>query len=425
METVKSRERQSQLGLPTQARRERGTEGAVNGTVYAKRNYLVGSVAQAQEIASGVVGTWDLPERTDFGLPEVDDRYHVWRVPLLYSDERVGEIVIDARSAVTDSRRSTARATVVARLQHAQTGDASVQGAERMDRIRRRVTIPEMRNTILSGASQDTLRCLPAESVQLMFTSPPYFNARPDYADYRAYADYLSSLRAVIHEVHRVLEEGRFAVINCSPVLVRRARRSEASKRIAVPFDIHQIFVTEGFEFIDDIIWVKPTGAGWATGRGRRFAADRNPLQYKAVPVTEYVLVYRKQSDRLIDWHIRHHPDRSAVERSKIADGYEVTNVWRIPPAHCKAHPAVFPSELAEKVIRYYSFEHDVALDPYAGVGTVGGAAIKLNRRFVLSEINPDYIDQIRKNACSWLGKEASQVHCVNCAPVPADCALF
>jgi len=35
----------------------------------------------------------------------------------------------------------------------------------------------------------------------------------------------------------------------------------------------------EGFDFIDDIIWVKPEGAGWATGRGRRFAADRNPLQ--------------------------------------------------------------------------------------------------------------------------------------------------
>lgn len=425
METFKNRERQSQLGLQTQARCEQGREGVVNSTVYTKRNYLVGSVSQAQEIASGVVGTWGLPERTGFGLPEVDDRYHVWRVPLLYLDERVGEIVIDARSAVVDSRRSTTRATIIARLQHAQTGDASVDGLERMDRIRRRVTVPEMRNTILSGPSQETLQCLPAESVQLMFTSPPYFNARPDYADYRAYADYLFSLRAVIHEVHRVLEEGRFAVINCSPVLVRRARRSEASKRIAVPFDIHQIFVEEGFEFIDDIIWVKPAGAGWATGRGRRFAADRNPLQYKAVPVTEYVLVYRKQSDRLIDWHIRNHPNRSAVERSKIADGYDVTNVWHISPAHCKTHPAIFPLALAEKVIRYYSFENDVALDPYAGVGTVGGAAIKLNRRFVLSEINPDYIDQIRKNAYSWLGKEASQVHCVNCAPIYADCALL
>ena len=45
-----------------------------------------------------------------------------------------------------------------------------------------------------------------------------------------------------------------------------------------------------------DIIWRKPEGAGWNLGRGRRFAADRQPLQYKPVTVTEYVLVYRKRN---------------------------------------------------------------------------------------------------------------------------------
>ena len=126
----------------------------MNGTVYTKRNYVVGSVAQAQQIAAGVMGTWDLQESTTFGLPEVDDRYHVWRVPLLFSKGRVGEIVIDARSGAVDGRRSTSRATVIARQRHAQTGDASVEGVERNDRIRRRVAVPEMRNTILSGPSE-------------------------------------------------------------------------------------------------------------------------------------------------------------------------------------------------------------------------------------------------------------------------------
>jgi DNA modification methylase len=77
---------------------------------------------------------------------------------------------------------------------------------------------------------------------------------------------------------------------------------------LAVPFDVHRLFIEEGYDFIDDIIWVKPEGAGWATGRGRRFAADRNPLQYKPVPVTEYILVYRKRTPKLIDWNIRAHP---------------------------------------------------------------------------------------------------------------------
>ncbi len=191
-------------------------------------------------------------------------------------------------------------------------------------------------------------------------------------------------IRKIIHHCHRVLNEGRFFVINISPILIRRTSRKEASRRIAVPFDFHRIFIEEGFEFIDDIIWVKPEGAGWATSRGRRFAADRNPLQYKPAPITEYVLVYRKKTERLIDWHIRKHPDQQLVSESKINDDYEKTNVWRIRPAHSPKHPAIFPIELAERVIKYYSFKNDVVLDPFAGIGTVGKAAIKLGRRFVL-----------------------------------------
>ena len=101
---------------------------------------------------------------------------------------------------------------------------------------------------------------------------------------------------------------------------------------------------TIGFEFIDDIIWQKPEGAGWHLGRGRRFAADRQPLQYKPVTVTENLVVYRKRTDNLIDWNLRNHPDPDAIRASLIEDGYERNNVWQLHPAHHKEHPAVFPS---------------------------------------------------------------------------------
>src|SRR5438477_4143490 len=171
---------------------------------------------------------------------------------------------------------------------------------------------------------------MPSATVVLVLTSPPYFNDRPEYSDYEIYEQYLFKMRQVINRIHRVLNDGRFFVINCAPVLLRRASRNESSKRIAVPFDLHRIFIEEGYDIIGDIIWVKPEGAGWATGRGRRFSADRNPLQYKAVPVTEYVRVYRKHTDLLIDWHIRNHPNRDLLAASKIGNGYERTNVWRI-----------------------------------------------------------------------------------------------
>jgi len=232
-------------------------------------------------------------------------------------------------------------------------------------------------------------------------------------------------MRQVISRAHRVLSEGRFFVINTSPVLLRRTSRNEASKRIAVPFDLHRIFIEEGFDFIDDIIWVKPEGAGWATGRGRRFAADRNPMQYKAVPVTEYIMVYRKKTDKLIDWFIRNHPDRDIIENSKVADGYEKTNIWKIHPKTNSKHPAAFPKELAQKVISYYSFKNDVVFDPFAGSGTVGAAAADLKRRFVLFELNPNYIKLIREELRIWPNIAPNSVMYINCDPVERQTELF
>ena len=252
-----------------------------------------------------------------------------------------------------------------------------------------------LNNTLLQGNCAETLKKLPDESVNLVFTSPPYYNAKPEYSEYHTYEEYLSLLRSVIKECHRVLSEGRFFVINVSPVLIRRASRNEASKRIAVPFDLHRLFIEEGYEFVDDIHWVKPEGAGWALGRGRRFAADRNPLQYKPVPVTEYILVYRKKTDKLIDWNIRNHHSKEDVFESKIGDGYEKTNLWKINPSRYRKHPATFPYELAERVIKYYSFKNDVVLDPFAGSGTTAKAAIDLGRKFVMCEISEQYIDLI------------------------------
>lgn len=275
--------------------------------------------------------------------------------------------------------------------------------------------VSSLRNTIGLGDSAKLLDEMPASSVDLVFTSPPYFNARVEYSDYHEYGLYLEKMRQIIRKTHRVLSEGRFFVINCSPVILRRASRNQSSKRIAVPFDLHRLFIEEGFDFIDDIIWVKPEGAGWATGRGRRFAADRNPLQYKAVPVSEYVLVYRKRTDLLIDWHIRNHPEKELVRESKIEGEYERTNIWKIQPNTNSKHPAAFPLELARKVIQYYSFKKDVVLDMFAGSGTVGAAAAKLGRRFILFELNSEYVESMRKDAYSWLGQDADHILCLNC----------
>ena len=381
-------------------------------TVAERRNYRVKNVSGAKKIASEYLVGIDLKKVIKFGLPEIDDRYHYWRIPLKNQNKVIGEVVIDAKTSLIVSKKTSGKSILETKL----------LGREKKSKVKKKNELPEistLRNTIGLGDSEQLLKETPKSSVNLVFTSPPYYNARPEYTEYLSYEEYLLKMRKIIRQCHRVLSEGRFFVLNISPILIRRGSRSESSRRIAVPFDFHQLFIKEGFEFIDDIIWLKPEGAGWATGRGRRFSADRNPLQYKAVPVTEYVLVYRKKTDKLIDWNIRKHPNREAVKKSRIDDGYERTNVWGITPESTKKHPAIFPKKLAEKVIRYYSFIGDVVLDPFAGIGTVGSVATKLKRRFVLFELEKQYIKVITSNMHTWGLDDLEDINWVNCPPPP------
>jgi DNA modification methylase len=248
-------------------------------------------------------------------------------------------------------------------------------------------------NILGSGDSEFLLPQLPEESVHLIFTSPPYFNAKPECCQFDNYESYLSKIQKIVSLCHRVLSEGRYFILNSSPVIIPRSQRNRLSKRLAIPFDLHRIVIDAGFDFIDDIIWMKPEGAG--CGRGRDFSRYRTPLHYKCVPITEYVMVYRKHTDKLLDWNVRNHPNQDAVKRSKINGDYEKTNVWKIQPVTKSFHPAPFPFALAERIIRYYSIEGDIVLDPFAGSGTTGTAATLLNRKFILIEKKQEYFHRI------------------------------
>ena len=321
----------------------------------------------------------------DLGLPEYDDRIDQWRVSLLARHngrDAVGEVrVSDGRVVFsTDLTMAKERCRI-----YAPNSAVGRRGAP--------ITFRPIPSRLVLGDAADVLADYPPGSIQLVFTSPPYFNAKPEYHESADYDGYLDLLADVFGKCHDILSEGRFLVVNTSPVLVRRAHRNASSRRIPITFDLHRVLDRIGFEFIDDIIWQKPEGAGWHLGRGRRFAADRQPLQYKPVTVTENIVVYRKRTDRLIDWNLRNHPSREAVRKSLIDDGYERTNVWQLHPGHHKKHPAVFPEALAERVIRYYSFVDDMVLDPFAGVGTTGRVAGRLKRRFLMVEKSLDYFD--------------------------------
>ena len=249
-----------------------------------------------------------------------------------------------------------------------------------------------LKNVVVLGDVRKTLKYVPDESFHLTFTSPPYYNAR-DYSIYKSYREYLDFLEEVFSLTHKKTKEGRFLIVNTSPIIIPRVSRQYSSKRYPIPFDIHNFLVPMGWDFIDDIVWMKPESS--VKNRNAGFLQHRKPLAYKPNNVTEYLMVYRKKSDKLIDWNI-HQYDSDTVNSSKVKDGYETSNVWKIDPKHNKIHSAVFPDSLCKRVIEYYSFKNDLVFDPFAGSGTFGRVAKSLNRFFFLTEKESKYFNYIK-----------------------------
>ena len=238
--------------------------------------------------------------------------------------------------------------------------------------------------TLIGDASEE-LKKLPENSVQLLFTSPPYYNAR-EYSNYPSYKAYLAKMKEILLAVHRVLEDGRFAVINVSPVIMPRLGREFESIRYPIHYDFHKILSEAGFYFIDEIIWIKPEPS--VPDRISGYRQTRKPLSYKPNCITESIMVYRKNANFLLDKNMKRYKNYDRREDEPI----DTSNCWYIAPAHSKKHPAVFPEELVRRVLKYYSFEGDAVLDCFAGSGTTGRVAKAMGRVPILCDIKGEYL---------------------------------
>jgi DNA modification methylase len=93
---------------------------------------------------------------------------------------------------------------------------------------------------------------IPDESIQLMVTSPPYFNAPFDYPDlFKDYDEFLELIRDLSHELYRVLAPGRVACFVTDDMLVE-------GEKYPVVADITRLMLDAGFRYRDRIVWVNP-----------------------------------------------------------------------------------------------------------------------------------------------------------------------
>ena len=227
------------------------------------------------------------------------------------------------------------------------------------------------------------------KKIHLTVTSPPYYNVK-DYVNYADYKEYLSTLRTVFTLIYEITEDGRMCCVNLSNILIQRESRNCESSRIPLVFHFVPLMEDIGWKFIEDILWIKPEGA--AKNRNGGFFQHRQPVAYKPNIINEYIFVFQKPSKHLIDKIVRGY-DAITSLNSRVDDGYERSNVWKINPETKSKHPAPYPEALVDNLIKYYSFCGDTVLDPFVGSGTTTISAFRLNRKSIVFEIHKDYMD--------------------------------
>lgn len=225
---------------------------------------------------------------------------------------------------------------------------------------------------------------LPNESVQLMVTSPPYFNAPFDYEGmYRTYDEYLQVIGTFARETYRVLQKGRIAVLNIDDMLVK-------GEKFPIVADATKLFQGAGFRYRDRIIWKKPDGYLRISRRSGVILQNPYPMYFYPDNLLESILIFQKGkfNYKSIPSEVR---EESKVCKSEIQDNrwymtlWEMTNV--MPGSPLEKDIAAFPEELPYRAIKLFAYKGETVLDPFAGSGTTMKMARQLGRNSVGIEI--------------------------------------
>jgi site-specific DNA-methyltransferase (adenine-specific) len=276
-------------------------------------------------------------------------------------------------------------------------GLAALRAANRRYRSQRWPTpYHHTRHRLRLGDARD-LAWLDSESVHLVVTSPPYWTlkkyspSRGQMGDIAEYDHFLDELDKAWAECARVLVPGGRICCVVGDVCVPRKR---LGRHLVMPLhaDIQVRARKLGLDCLTPILWYKiANGVTEAEGNGTGFygkpyqpgAVVKNDMEYilflrkgggyRSVSTTQKVLSMLTKEE-MQGWFRSFWPDiKGASTRS--------------------GHPAPYPPELAERLIRMFSFAGDTVLDPFAGTGSTAVAAIAAGRHSIMNEIDAGYLE--------------------------------
>lgn len=235
-------------------------------------------------------------------------------------------------------------------------------------------TVPEEYLNTIFCQSSENMSQIPDNSVHLMVTSPPY-NVGKDYDDNLTLVDYRKMLYRVWKETYRVLVDGGRACINIANV----GRKPYISLNSLIIADMVDI----GYLMRGEIIWQKGASAGGSCAWGS-WKSPSNPVLRDT---HEYIMIFSKNEYK-----------RQKTEKPPSITRDEfllyTKSVWEFPTESAKKvkHAAPFPVELPNRLIRLYTYQNDIVIDPFMGSGTTAISASRNNRNFIGYDTCSEYV---------------------------------
>lgn len=231
-------------------------------------------------------------------------------------------------------------------------------------------------NKIVHSDSLRYLQTLPDNCIDMVFTSPPY-NFDMDYDEHQdsmGWNDYFNTLNSIFDECIRVLKYGGRIVINIQPFF---------SEYIPSHHIISNYFLNKGLIWKAEILWEKNHRNCAYTAWGSWKSPSGPYFKY----TWEFLEVFCKGD-------LKHKGDKEKIDITGNEFKTWVDAKWSIAPERNMkeyGHPAMFPPELAYRVLKLFSYQGDIILDPFNGAGTTTLVAERTGRNYIGIDISEEY----------------------------------
>lgn len=255
------------------------------------------------------------------------------------------------------------------------------------------------------GDCLEVLNDLPDNSVDLIFTSPPYADQRKNTYGGIHPDKYVEWFLPISQQLFRVLKPMGSFVLNIKEKVVNGERSTYVLELILA-------MKQQGWLWTEEFIWHKKNcyPGKWSNrfrdawerllqfNKQKKFAMYQESVMVPTGDWAKSRLKNLSQTDKIRD-------------NSHVGSGFgkNISNWLNRPMAYptnvlhlateCsnKNHPAAFPQALPEWFIKLFTQENDVVLDPFMGSGTTNIAANRLNRQSIGIEILPEYFEEVKK----------------------------